>query len=238
MSAIYAGSFDPPTNGHLDIIRRAAGIFDQLEVVIADNPRKSYFFNAQERLAMIREMFDIMYAHNGIGLAANQVDLPYRFFVINLEGDPAKAPEYVFLNPEIGRRILQRLVEDAGLRERLGVAGVSMYRLTIEEKDAPRICWAIHRNVLFMSLNDKPLVHVLAAAVEALQGGATRYTATSGTPALRRAIAHVGRRRRIEFGDKFADRHRRDDGAGLDFAVGRLDLEITDEARDLLHLGV
>ena len=56
MIVIYPGSFDPPTNGHLDIMKRAAGIFDQMEVVIADNPRKSYFFSAQERLAMITEM--------------------------------------------------------------------------------------------------------------------------------------------------------------------------------------
>jgi pantetheine-phosphate adenylyltransferase len=56
MTVIYPGSFDPPTNGHLDIIKRAAGIFEQLEVVIADNPRKTYFFSAQERLGMIRAM--------------------------------------------------------------------------------------------------------------------------------------------------------------------------------------
>jgi pantetheine-phosphate adenylyltransferase len=56
MIVLYPGSFDPPTNGHLNIMKRAAGIFDQLEVVIADNPRKSYFFSAQERLAMIGEM--------------------------------------------------------------------------------------------------------------------------------------------------------------------------------------
>ena len=56
MIVLYPGSFDPPTNGHLDIMKRAAGIFDQLEVVIADNPRKSYFFSAEERLAMISEM--------------------------------------------------------------------------------------------------------------------------------------------------------------------------------------
>jgi len=56
MIVIYPGSFDPPTNGHLDIMKRAAGIFDQTEVVIADNPRKSYFFTAPERLAMITEM--------------------------------------------------------------------------------------------------------------------------------------------------------------------------------------
>jgi pantetheine-phosphate adenylyltransferase len=56
MIVLYPGSFDPPTNGHLDIMKRGAGIFERLEVVIADNPRKSYFFSAQERLAMITEM--------------------------------------------------------------------------------------------------------------------------------------------------------------------------------------
>jgi peptide deformylase len=53
---------------------------------------------------LVREMFDLMYQQKGVGLAANQVNLPYRLFILNLEGDPAKAPEYVFLNPEISRR--------------------------------------------------------------------------------------------------------------------------------------
>ena len=52
---------------------------------------------------IVREMFDLMYEQKGVGLAANQVGLPYRFFIINLEGDPAKAPEYVFINPVISR---------------------------------------------------------------------------------------------------------------------------------------
>lgn len=48
----------------------------------------------------IREMFDLMYQANGIGLAANQVALPYRLFVINLTADPAQADqERVFINP-------------------------------------------------------------------------------------------------------------------------------------------
>jgi len=58
-----------------------------------------------ELLSLIREMFEIMYENNGIGLAANQVDLPYRLFVINLTADPAeKGEELVFINPEIVRR--------------------------------------------------------------------------------------------------------------------------------------
>ena len=49
---------------------------------------------------IVREMFELMYKAEGIGLAANQVDLPYRMFVLNLTGDRAAAEkEYVFLNP-------------------------------------------------------------------------------------------------------------------------------------------
>ncbi len=58
-----------------------------------------------ELFTFIREMFDLMYEHNGIGLAANQVDLPYRLFVINLTADPSeRGEELVFINPEIVRR--------------------------------------------------------------------------------------------------------------------------------------
>ena len=54
---------------------------------------------------IIREMFDLMYEQEGIGLAANQVDLPYRLIVINLKADPAvKEEEYVFINPVITDR--------------------------------------------------------------------------------------------------------------------------------------
>jgi len=56
MKVIYPGSFDPPTNGHLDIMNRAAAIFEQLEVVIADNPQKKYLFSADERFEMITTM--------------------------------------------------------------------------------------------------------------------------------------------------------------------------------------
>lgn len=54
---------------------------------------------------MIGQMFDLMYESKGIGLAANQVALPYRLFVINPTGDPQlKDEEFVFINPEITRR--------------------------------------------------------------------------------------------------------------------------------------
>ncbi len=53
----------------------------------------------------VRAMFDLMYEHKGIGLAANQVALPLRFFLLNLTADPAqKDQERVFINPEIVKR--------------------------------------------------------------------------------------------------------------------------------------
>jgi pantetheine-phosphate adenylyltransferase len=56
LKAAFPGSFDPPTSGHLDIIKRAAAIFDELVVVIAENKRKNYLFSAVERADMIREL--------------------------------------------------------------------------------------------------------------------------------------------------------------------------------------
>jgi peptide deformylase len=53
----------------------------------------------------VRAMFDLMYEAKGIGLAANQVALPFRFFVLNLTSDPAQRDqEQVFINPEIVKR--------------------------------------------------------------------------------------------------------------------------------------
>jgi len=51
----------------------------------------------------IRQMFDLMYEAEGVGLAANQVDLPLRLFIVNLKADPKKGEEFVFLNPVITR---------------------------------------------------------------------------------------------------------------------------------------
>ncbi len=53
--------------------------------------------------SMISEMFDLMYEASGIGLAANQVDLPLRFFVCNLAGERGEGEELVFINPVISR---------------------------------------------------------------------------------------------------------------------------------------
>ncbi|HQI24588.1 MAG TPA: pantetheine-phosphate adenylyltransferase [Smithella sp.] len=55
--AIYPGSFDLITNGHVDIIKRGKRMFDEIIVLIAYNPNKVYLFNIEERMEMIREIF-------------------------------------------------------------------------------------------------------------------------------------------------------------------------------------
>ncbi len=54
--AAFPGSFDPVTFGHLNIIERAASIFDELVIVIAENRQKKYLFPAEERIAMVEEL--------------------------------------------------------------------------------------------------------------------------------------------------------------------------------------
>ena len=54
--AVYPGSFDPITNGHVDIIKRGLGVFDELIVLIAHNPNKKTIFSLEERMGMIREV--------------------------------------------------------------------------------------------------------------------------------------------------------------------------------------
>ena len=53
--AIYPGSFDPITAGHLDVIHRAARLFDEVIVAVAHNDQKKSMFTADERMALIRE---------------------------------------------------------------------------------------------------------------------------------------------------------------------------------------
>jgi len=54
-SAIYPGSFDPPTNGHVDIIGRARAVFDRVVVAVLRNPRKDPMFSVAERIEMLAE---------------------------------------------------------------------------------------------------------------------------------------------------------------------------------------
>lgn len=54
--AMLPGTFDPPTNGHLNLIERSARLFETLDVVVADNINKKCLFTADERMEMLRSM--------------------------------------------------------------------------------------------------------------------------------------------------------------------------------------
>lgn len=55
--AVYPGSFDPITNGHVDIIQRGLKIFDKIIVAVLENPKKTPLFTTKERIDMIRDVF-------------------------------------------------------------------------------------------------------------------------------------------------------------------------------------
>src|SRR5689334_4550000 len=57
--AIFPGSFDPPTNGHLDIIKRSLPLFDEMIIAILNNPDKTPMFSVEERCELIREILPI-----------------------------------------------------------------------------------------------------------------------------------------------------------------------------------
>ena len=55
--AIYPGSFDPITNGHIDVIHRAQNLFDSIVIAVAKNPNKKPLFSVEERVQLIKENF-------------------------------------------------------------------------------------------------------------------------------------------------------------------------------------
>lgn len=63
VTAIYPGTFDPVTNGHVDLISRAARIFDRLVVAVAVNRGKTPLFDIEERVGLVR---DIVAEHNNV----------------------------------------------------------------------------------------------------------------------------------------------------------------------------
>ena len=74
VKAVFAGSFDPPTNGHLDIIKRASGLFESVDVVVSVNPEKKTMFTEEERVNFLRELikpFKNVSVHSYKGIIVN-----------------------------------------------------------------------------------------------------------------------------------------------------------------------
>ena len=79
-----------------------------LEIITYPHPTLRHVSQSIQRVdgelkQIIREMFELMYSANGVGLAANQVDLPFRLFVMNLAANPDEGEELAFINPVISR---------------------------------------------------------------------------------------------------------------------------------------
>ena len=72
--ALYPGSFDPVTNGHLDVFRHAVGLCDRLIVAIGVHPGKKPLFAVEERFKMVREVFGPIAAKAGCGFDCTTYD--------------------------------------------------------------------------------------------------------------------------------------------------------------------
>jgi pantetheine-phosphate adenylyltransferase len=117
--AIYPGTFDPITNGHTDLVRRASGIFDQVLVAIANNPRKAPMFTLEERIDLSRRVLadipnvevtgydgltvDFMRAR-GIRIVVRGLravsDFEFEFQLANMQRHLLPEMETVFLTPQ------------------------------------------------------------------------------------------------------------------------------------------
>ncbi len=117
--AMYPGTFDPITNGHTDLVRRAAGIFDRVIVAIASNPNKAPLFTLDQRVDLARRVLadlpnvEVM-GYSGLtvefarkhglsvvvrGLRAVS-DFEFEFQLANMSRHLAREIETVFLTPQ------------------------------------------------------------------------------------------------------------------------------------------
>jgi pantetheine-phosphate adenylyltransferase len=118
-NAMYPGTFDPITNGHQDLVRRAAGIFDRVIVAIAANPNKAPMFSLEKRVELARKVLadlpnvEVM-GYSGLtvefarkhglsvvvrGLRAVS-DFEFEFQLANMSRHLAREIETVFLTPQ------------------------------------------------------------------------------------------------------------------------------------------
>jgi pantetheine-phosphate adenylyltransferase len=117
--AIYPGTFDPITNGHTDLVRRAASVFDEVLVAVASNPRKTPMFTLEERVALTRKVLadipnvkvtgyegltvEYMREH-GIRIVVRGLravsDFEFEFQLANMQRHLLKDIETVFLTPQ------------------------------------------------------------------------------------------------------------------------------------------
>jgi len=116
--AMYPGTFDPLTNGHYDLVRRAANIFDRVVVAVAANPNKAPLFTLDERVELAREVLHdipnvevtgysgltVQFARqNGLGVVVRGLravsDFEFEFQLATMSRHLSDKVDYVFLTP-------------------------------------------------------------------------------------------------------------------------------------------
>jgi pantetheine-phosphate adenylyltransferase len=109
--ALYPGTFDPITNGHSDLVRRAAGLFDETIVAIAANPTKQPLFSLEQRVALVREVLNGIERIKVIGFDILLIDCAHQYGAkVILRGLRAVSDfEYEFQMAGMNRR------QDAGI---------------------------------------------------------------------------------------------------------------------------
>lgn len=138
-TAVYAGSFDPPTNGHIWMIQRGLELFDRLIVAVGNNPKKSYHFSVDQRIEFLRASahscerlmithFDNRYlvdyakrmnAHYILRGIRSTHDYEYERVMRHINSDMAPEIDTVFLMPprdiaEISSSMIKGLIGPAG----------------------------------------------------------------------------------------------------------------------------
>ncbi len=118
-SAVYPGTFDPITNGHQDLVRRAAGIFDRVVIGIAANPGKAPLFSLAERVGLAQQVLEDLQnvtvlgyvgltvdfaREQGCGIVVRGLramsDFEFEFQLANMSRHLDRAVDYVFMTPQ------------------------------------------------------------------------------------------------------------------------------------------
>ena len=115
MSAIYPGSFDPVTNGHIDIARRGAKILGHVTIAVLDNSHKNPLFSIQERVSLLRQVFchdDNIYVESFAGLLVDYAK--HKGITTVLRGirsadDFSKEMPYAVWNRQLSDNVLETL---------------------------------------------------------------------------------------------------------------------------------
>ena len=106
-TAVYPGSYDPLTNGHIDIIERGLKIFDKIIVAALKNPSKTYLFTLNERLDILKDLITIVRGLRAI----SDFDIEFQMALMNRKIKPEI--ETIFLVPSISYSFLSsKLVKE------------------------------------------------------------------------------------------------------------------------------